>query len=253
MPAVPTPPPVPSAPTPPAPGAPAPLPMPPPEAQRWCYVTEPVDMYDLHESSRQAGVMRPGKWYVALRERGGWLHLRDVASGYEAWAPANRVTFSQVPPTAPVPQQIASPPRWRLTPILTGAATIASAFLVWAGRGEASAFDLRAPFLWNSDASTPSLGVLVVALGIAMALAGVVPPLGKVRRLFGVAALVLPFWFFVRVGVELAARDVDPDRAAEILAREMAAPGAWLAAVVGLVILVKPDRRRRRPPVEDRG
>ena len=50
----------------------------------WCYVMATTDVFDLNDHTRIIANLQPGKWYLAKREVGGWVHV--VANeGSEGW------------------------------------------------------------------------------------------------------------------------------------------------------------------------
>ncbi|NQV06886.1 hypothetical protein HQ535_10050 [bacterium] len=64
---------------------PAPTPVPANDnTPYWGYVMAQTDVYDITDHTRIVAVLQPGKWYLARREAGGWVHI--VASdGGEGW------------------------------------------------------------------------------------------------------------------------------------------------------------------------
>jgi len=54
------------------------------EGPAWCYVLAPVDVFDLADHTRTVGVLRPGTWYLAKRQVGGWAQVA-VGDGTEGW------------------------------------------------------------------------------------------------------------------------------------------------------------------------
>ena len=56
------------------------------EGPAWCYVLAPVDVFDLDDHSKTVGVLRPGSWYLAKRQVGGWVQVA-VGEGIEGWVP----------------------------------------------------------------------------------------------------------------------------------------------------------------------
>ncbi|MBM3694565.1 MAG: hypothetical protein FJW79_01310 [Actinobacteria bacterium] len=68
--------------------APRPAPAAPPAAAGpfWSYVMAEVEVLDLDDYSRVVAVLRPGAWYLAKREAGGWTRV-VAADGVEGWVP----------------------------------------------------------------------------------------------------------------------------------------------------------------------
>ena len=59
---------------------------PPPEESFpcWCYVLAEARVLHLDDHSRVVATLRPGTWYLAKRESGGWAQV-EVAPGIEGW------------------------------------------------------------------------------------------------------------------------------------------------------------------------
>ena len=56
----------------------------------WCYVMAPSEVFHLDDHTRVVATLQPGKWYLAKREVGGWVHV-VIGEGSEGWVPSPSV------------------------------------------------------------------------------------------------------------------------------------------------------------------